>query len=451
MAHIRPFRGWRYNESKVENIEKMFSPLFDVVSKEQLEKLYGNPYNSIHLSVPQSHAAVMEKLNAFKAEEIIIQDPLPAIYIYYQEFSLFGEHRKHVRKGFVSMVQISEDEGGPDSDVVLHEGTISSSVSERSRLLGQSLLNVAPTHGLYADPNFELEALMDTYMEHPMHVYVDYQNVVNKMCVVHDRRDILKFQEVIARGQVFLADGHHRLASSMAHLKAAKANAMAEGKTLPHDSMRNYHMMFLSNLHADDLRILPIHRVWELPEKTFNPNPILSKMQAYFDIEEVTFERKPISLRVQEHPRSYGFVIGSLQFMLQLKAEIDPLRDIQLDLPDAVKNLDYTILHYFVFEKVFGIPYAEQGKTDNVQYIKDAGMALKEAVTFRDKLAFIMQGCSMEQMMDVCKSGALMPQKSTYFYPKVVCGLVFASIDDNENNSPFDLSFRLPEAAATAN
>ena len=451
MAHIRPFRGWRYNDSKIDNIEKMFSPLFDVVSREQLEELYENPHNSIHLSVPQSHEAVLEKLNEFKAEGIISQDPLPAIYIYFQEFSLFGENRKYVRKGIVSLVKISEEDGGPDSDVVLHEGTISSSVSERSRLLSQSLLNVAPTHGLYADSTFELEALMDTYMEHPMHVYVDYQNVVNKVCVVHDRRDILKFQEVIARGQIFLADGHHRLASSIALLKQAKAAAKETGEELPHDSMLNYHMMYLSNLHADDLRILPIHRVWELSEKTFNPNPMLSKMREYFDVEEVTFERKPISLRVQEHPRSYGFVIGSLQFMLHLKDEIDPLRDIELDLPDAVKNLDYTILHYFVFEKVFGIPYWEQGKNDNVQYIKDAGTALKEAVTFRHKLAFIMQGCSMVQMMDVCKSGALMPQKSTYFYPKVVCGLVFASIDDNENNSPFDLSFRLPEAAATAN
>lgn len=445
MAHIRPFRGWRYNDRKVENVEEMFSPLFDVVSAEQLEKLYGNPHNSIHLSVPQSHEAVLEKLNEFKREGIIEQDPLPAIYIYYQEFSLYGSHKKYVRKGFVAMVRISEEEGGPDSDVVLHEGTISSSVSERSRLLAQSLLNVAPTHGLYADPGFELESMMDTYMEQPMHTYVDYQNVVNKVCIVNDRRDIELFQKVIAKGQIFLADGHHRLASSIALLRQAKA----EGRELPQDSMLNYHMMFLSNLHADDLRILPIHRVWELPEKTFNPNPILGKMRQYFDIEEVTFDRKPISLSVQEHPRSYGFIIGSLQFMLRLKPEIDPLRDIDLPLPDAVKNLDYTILHYFVFEKVFGVPYFMQGKTDNVQYIKDAGLALKEAVTYRHKLAFVMQGCSMVQMMDVCKSGALMPQKSTYFYPKVVCGLVFASIDDNENNSPFDLSFRLPETAAT--
>lgn len=446
MAHIRPFRAWRYNEERLGNIEDMFSPLFDVVSAEQLEKLYANPYNSIHLSVPQSEAAVMEKLQEWKASGTIIQDPLPAIYIYYQEFSLFGEHKKYVRKGFVAMVKIDDRTGTPAGDIILHEGTITSSVLERTRVLAQTQLNVAPTHGLYHDPQHRLEALMDTYMAHPMHEYVDYQGVVNKFALVQDRRDIAQFQTVIAEDKVYLADGHHRLASSLTLLR----DAQEKGTPLPTDSALNYHLMFLSNIASDDLRILPIHRVWELPEKTYNPNPILNRMRDYFEVTEVTFDRMPIYARLQQTPRTYGFVIGSLQFLIRLKDTVDPLRDIPLALPDAVKALDYTILHYFVFEKVFEVPYGEQGKRNNVQYLKDAGLAVKQAVTYRNRLAFIMPGCSMRQMMDVCQSGALMPQKSTYFYPKVVCGLLFGSIDDNENSSPFDLSFRLPEETAPA-
>lgn len=444
MAHIRPFRAWRYNEERLGNIEEMFSPLFDVVSAEQLEKLYANPHNSIHLSVPQSDAAVLDKLGEWKADGIILQDPLPGIYIYYQEFSLFGEHRKYVRKGFVAMVKIDAEVGTAQSDIVLHEGTIAASVDERSRLLAQCLLNVAPTHGLYTDPSFRLEALMDAYMDQPMHAYVDYQGVVNKFMLVQDRRDIAVFQEVIAQGQIYLADGHHRLASSVALLRQAQA----DGRTLTPDSMLGYHMMYLSNTAGDDLRILPIHRVWDMPEKTYNPNPILHRLRDYFEVTEVTFERTPIYAQVQQTPRTFGFVVGSLQFLIRLKDHIDPLRDIDLPLPDSVKALDYTILHYFVYEKVFDVPYMAQRHSTNLQYLKDAGLAIKTAVTYRHKLAFIMPGCSMAQMMEVCRSGALMPQKSTYFYPKVVCGLLFGSIDDNENNSPFDLSFRLPEAAA---
>jgi uncharacterized protein (DUF1015 family) len=446
MAHIRPFRAWRYNEERLANVEEMFSPLFDVVSAEQLEQLYGRPYNSIHLSVPQSDAAVMDKLRTWKAEGIILQDPLPAIYVYHQEFSLFGEQRKYVRKGFVAMVDITGGDRGAESDVVLHEGTISASVEDRSRLLAQSLLNVAPTHGLYNDPAMRLEPLMDRYMEHPLHEFVDYQGVVNKFAIVQDRRDILAFQSVIAEGQVYLADGHHRLASSMALYRQAQA----DGRPLPHDSMLGYHLMYLSNMAGDDLRILPIHRVWDMPEKTYNPNPILNRMREFFDVTEVTFDRMPIYARVAQTPHTFGFVLGSLQFLIRLKGEYDPLRDIDLPLPDSVKGLDYTLLHYFVFEKVLGVAYAEQRHSSNLHYVKDAGLAIKAAVTHRHKLAFIMPGCSMAQMMEVCRSSALMPQKSTYFYPKVVCGMAFASIDDDENSSPFDLSFRLPPETATA-
>ena len=105
------------------------------------------------------------------------------------------------------------------------------------------------------------------------------------------------------------------------------------------------------------------------------------------------------------------------------------------------------MLHYFIFDKVFGIPYHEQNRSNAISYIKDYGQAVKKAVHQRELIAFITPETSMEQMMQVCKSNALMPQKSTYFYPKVVCGLVFASVDDHENKSPIDISFGFTEAA----
>ena len=446
MARIRPFRAWRYEDKGNHEVEQNFSPLFDVVSPEQLEQLYANPDNSIHVSVPISDEHVLDKWQEWKTRGLIRQDPLPAIYIYYQEFSLFGEEKKYIRKGFVSMVRIQEPDVIEGSEIVLHEGTISTSVAERTRLLEKLLLNTAPTHGLYEDPGFELEALMDAYMVAPQYQYIDYQGVINKLAIVQDRRDIARFQEVLDPKPVYLADGHHRLASSV----ALREKALRSGQPLPPDSFLNYHLIYLTNLCSDDLRILPIHRVFHLPEKTYNPNPIRQSLLDYFEVTDITFDRSPIYATIKDEPRAFGMVLGNNQFLLQLRKDIDPLRDIDLPLPDAVKELDYTILHYFVFDKVLGIPYQEQHATDAIRYIKDYGLALKQAVTWPDRLAFITRGTLMEQMMKVCESGALMPQKSTYFYPKVVCGLVFASIDDHENDSPFDLSFRLtpPEAPA---
>lgn len=446
MARIRPFRAWRYNTEKITDINRKFSPLFDVVSPDQLEKLYAIPNNSIHLSVPRSDAEAMGKLHQWKSDGIIQQDPLPAFYIYYQEFSLFGDSKRYVRKGFVAMIRVSDDSGAQGSDIVLHENTISSSVAERSQHLEKTLLNTAPTHGLYEDPDFELEKIMDRYMEHPLYQYIDYQGVINKLAIVQDRGDIERFQAILQPQPVYLADGHHRLASSVAlHQKSH-----ASGHALPPDSFRDYHLMYLTNRLADDLRILPIHRVLTLPEKIFNPNPIVQRLKQWFEVKDITFDRSPIYARMREHPFTFGMVIGTAQFLLRLRPDIDPVRDIALPLPEAVKALDYTVLHYFGFDKGFGLRYDAQHGRDEIAYIKDYGLAVKAAVTHRDKIAFITPETSMEQMMRVCQSGALMPQKSTYFYPKVVCGLVFASINDDENSSPFDISFRLPETSATA-
>lgn len=451
MARIRPFRAWRYNPEKISDINRKFSPLFDVVSPEQLEELYEIPNNSIHLSVPRSDGEALSKMNDWKENGIILQDPLPAIYVYYQEFSLYGDNRRYVRKGFVAMIEVDENSGAHESDIVLHEGTISSSVAERTRHLEKTLLNTAPTHGLYEDSESSLEPLMDRYMEHPLYEYIDYQGVINKLAIVQNRADIEQFQRLLQSRKVYLADGHHRLASSVALRKRAReAQQSGSGPELPHDSFRNYHLMYLTNLKADDLRILPIHRVLTLQEKTHNPNPIVARLRQWFEVSDITFDRVPVYERLSEKRYSFGLVLGTTQFLLTLLPDIDPLKDIDLDLPDAVKTLDYTVLHYFVFDRAFGLPYQSQPRNDAIRYIKDYGLAVKSAVTHADNVAFIMPDTSMDQMMEVCKSGALMPQKSTYFYPKVVCGLVFASINDNENDSPFDISFRLPAEAASA-
>lgn len=440
MAHIRPFRAWRYNEAKISDVNLKFSPLFDVVTPAQLEALYLIPNNSVFISVPRNHQEALQKLTEWKANEILKQDPLPAIYVYYQQFSLFGDTRQFTRKGFVSMIRVDERSGQHGSDIVLHEDTISSSVEERTTLLAQTLLNTAPTHGLYDDPDFSVEKLMDAYMEEPLYEYIDYQGVINKLAIVQDKRDIDTFIALMRDRQVYLADGHHRLASSV-HLQQ---QMRARPGGLDPGSMMNYHLMYLTNLRSDDLRILPIHRVVTLPDPVEDIDAFIARFADSYQVTETTRHKTPMEEELRHIPRSFGLVVGNRYFLCTLRAEVDPIRDNPLPLPDAVKDLDYTQLHYFVFDRILGIPYQKQHGRDDIRYLKDAATAVKSAISDPRSLAFITRELKMEQMMKVCRTGALMPQKSTFFYPKVLCGLVFASIDDDENNSPFDTCFREP-------
>lgn len=442
MAVIRPFRAWRYNEAKISDINLKFSPLFDVVSPEQLKALYQIPNNSIHLSVPQSQDEAVGKLKEWKEQGIIQQDPLPGIYIYYQKFSLYGDGKSYTRKGFVVMVRLGADAEDPQDDIVLHEDTITHSVVERTTLLEKTQLNVAPTHGLYDDPDFRLESLMDSYMTHPLYSYIDYQGVINQLAIVQDPRDLALFRQVLSEKKIYLADGHHRLASSR-HLLAQK---LQSGEAMAPDSMVNYHLMYLTNLRSDDIRILPIHRLVHLPKEPWNEESLVEPFKAFFEVEDITSHRSPVYEAVQKRKRSFGLIWMHKHYLITLRPEMDPIRDNPLPIPDAVKELDYTVLHYFVFDRIFGMSYREQHGRPEIQYIKDYPTILKTAMADPTQLGFITPSTSMDEMMSVCNSGALMPQKSTYFYPKVVCGLLFASIDDHENNSSFDIGFRFTPA-----
>ncbi|MEM6263628.1 MAG: DUF1015 domain-containing protein [Bacteroidota bacterium] len=433
MAEIRPFRAWRYNPEKVHDINLKFSPLFDVVRPEQLEQLYAIPNNSIHLSVPRSHEEAQTKLNAWKKEKVIRLDPIPGIYVYYQQFSLFGQRKGYTRKGFICMINPRKE------NIILHENTLIHSVNDRIALLEKTKLNVSPTHGLYQDASFELEAIMDRYMEHPLYEYIDYQGVINKLAIIQDPKDIGPFLEKIAEQPVYLADGHHRLESSRVFSQKRQENGEAHNP----QSWENFHMMYLTNMAADDLRILPIHRVYKPAEKL--DIPILrEQLQQYFDLEDVSRSRKPLFDLLKGQKHAFGLVTLGRRWIMRLK--MSPWEALgEADLPDVLKQLDYTLLHMLVFDRILGIPYEDQPHSQEIMYEKGYSNAVKDVNTSQAACSFIMNEVSVEQMLEVCSTGYKMPQKSTYFYPKVVSGLVFASIDDHEIKSSFDSRFSVTE------
>jgi uncharacterized protein (DUF1015 family) len=186
MAEIKPIRGWRYNDSLAKNIDTLTSPLFDVVSDKQRKSLYQNPLNSIHLSVPEGPEAASRAgklLQQWKKEGVIVQDKLPAIYVYYQFFKLAGSTKEYCRKGFISHIRTYDW----DENVILrHENTIPKSVNDRVELLEKTELHVSPTHGLYTDETFALEKYMDEAISNPIYECEDYQGVRDVMGLIHD-------------------------------------------------------------------------------------------------------------------------------------------------------------------------------------------------------------------------------------------------------------------------
>ncbi len=223
MAEIIPLRGWRYNQELSASIQDLTSPLFDVVSVKQREALYQHPYNSIHLSVPNGAnpaKTAAEVLQNWKTDGILKQDYLPGIYVYYQYFRLPGSDQEYCRKGFMCHLKAYD---WNENVLLRHENTLPASVNDRIELLEHTQLQVSPTHGLYTDPNFELEKYMDESILAPLYETEDYQGVRVVLAVIHDASVIQKFVTVLQEKQILLADGHHRYESSLQYRKKMMA------------------------------------------------------------------------------------------------------------------------------------------------------------------------------------------------------------------------------------
>jgi uncharacterized protein (DUF1015 family) len=441
MAEIRPIKGWRYNAALSASIADLTSPLFDVVSEKQRQLLYQHPFNSIHLSVPAGPEPA-EKAAALLAEwkrtEILQQDVLPAIYVYYQYYTLPGSHHEYCRKGFMCHIKTYD---WSENVLLRHENTIPDSVNDRTALLDHTRLQTSATHGLYTDPRFLLEKYMDESMKAPLYETEDYQGARDVVAVIHDLEVIREFTRILADKQVLLADGHHRYESSLAYRK----KMMALNPTHTGLEAYNYHFIYLTNTESDDLKILPTHRV--ITEMPLPDDKFLEMLAKDFTITPVA-DAYTLPEIIAGKQWAFGLYMGGQAYKIKLKAEVHP--EMDWNMPVVVKELDLTVLHYFVFERILGIRRNNQRNFPDLQYNRNFAQCLTMVDTGKARAAFITNEVTMDEVKKVCYSGAMMPPKSTFFYPKVITGFLFSSIEQHEFESEIDSCFQLTPPERTA-
>jgi len=424
MATIRPFRAWRYAPHLYPQIGELTSPLFDVVSAKQRQKLYQHPHNSIHLSVPQCQTpektagqCALDKINHWKATGVLVQDKQPAVYVYYQYFFLPDSKKEYCRKGFITLIKATDWE---ENIVLRHENTIPHAVNDRIELLATTLFHASATHGLYTDPAHELEVLMDEAMQNPVYEAEDYQGVRDVLAVITAPEKVQAFVQKLAPQQIILADGHHRYESSL----ALKHRMQAQNPHHTGEELYNYHLMYLTNSASDDLRILPTHRlVVGLPQ--FDETDLLNRMQEYFTVKEVE-NATDLPEVIAGKKWTFGILLGEKAYKIKLKTEA--FNTLHWAFPDVVKEIDLTVMHYFIIYKLLGIKGKDQRSTPYLRFERNFAECLRLVAKQEIQMAVITNEVAIEDVKKVCQSGFTMPQKSTYFYPKVICGFAFAEI-----------------------
>jgi len=293
-------------------------------------------------------------------------------------------------------------------------------VNSQCELLTETRMNASPTHGLYTDASFELEPYMDECIRNPICEAEDYQGVRDVMGIIQDETITAIFMEKLKDIQVILADGHHRYAGSLAYMKQQMANNPSHtGK-----EGYNYHLMWLTNTEADGLRILPTHRLIKNLDN-FDEAAVLKKLEKNFKIKPVA-DASDIDEFILGKEWTFGLIFKDDAYAVRLKPEAFPA--LKWNFPEETKRLDLTVAHYFIIEDILGIPGRRQNASPCIEYERNFVNCMAAVIKQESQMAIITKDISIDDVKRVCRCGFTMPQKSTFFYPKALCGFLFSSL-----------------------
>jgi uncharacterized protein (DUF1015 family) len=275
---------------------------------------------------------------------------------------------------------------------------------------------------------------MDEAITAPIYETEDYQGVRDVLAVIHDAKIIQAFIDHLKKKTVILADGHHRYEGSLIFKHRSKqANPFHTG-----NEGYNFHMMYLTNTESDDLRILPTHRLIQgLPD--FDEKRILEILAEDFTIKPIE-DSDTLNEIIMGKPWAFGLMFRENAYKIRLKD--GHWQSNPWPFPDIIKKLDLTVMHYFVIEKALGIQGKVQRQSEHIAFDRSFGDCLKRVIQGDAQMAIITNEVSIEDVKSVCHSGYTLPQKSTYFYPKVIGGFLFSSIKESEFTSPVYAPFK---------
>lgn len=429
MAEIKAFHAWRYNQFLTENLLELTAPLSETKLQQKRANLYQKPFHNFHIASPTDvppYENVRRRINTWKLDGVLEQDPMPAIYVYFQKFRLKAYPEKVFwRKGFIAMVKAETYE---DKIIFPHEKTLPNAVEYRKKLLENTLMNTNPTHGLYTDASQAIEPYLEEAIQSPITKVVDNNEIEHFLGAIHNHAIIQLIQKLMQSKKVIIADGHHRYESSLWY----RQNNLDSSS----NSLNSYHLMYFTNTESSALGIFPTHRIIH-SLANFSKEDFLAKLSQYFEItEDEAKKSNHMGIAPTENLWVFKLIFQDKHYLIRLKPTVFAQFDI--DIPQVVKELDVSVLHYFILEKVLGLSPEKQ--LEHLEYSQYLGTCLKDVENQSANFAILTRRVTYEEIQKVCFSGYTMPAKATYFYPKVLGGLLFASINSKDlENSKFKI------------
>jgi uncharacterized protein (DUF1015 family) len=435
MAKIRAFEGLRYDLSKAKHPGDLLAPPYDVIDEQQRAELAAaSPYNCVHVILPVAAAGDDAPLAKYRAgaeafrklqAEALIRDAKPSFYVYHQTFT--SEGRTYVRKGFIALIELTRFGAGP---VLPHERTLAGPKQDRLELMRACDAHLELVFGMFSDPERRWEAAVTPALGEAV-LDVEWDDVRHGLWQVDDPAACAALTQTLADKNIYIADGHHRYETMCSFREELEAAGRGDAA--------RWGMIYLSNLDDDGLVVLPTHRLVHALANV-DLGKLLPSLEAWFDLRQEPIPADAGALRrllrdaAVERPAFALATPGAANMtVLVLRADFDPVAAGLGALPTALQRLDVALLHELVLERGLGITKQAQADKKNLYYYKSTDAALnvargKHSQDTDTQLVCFMNATPVRDVVAVCDSGEVMPQKSTFFFPKIPTGLVFRTI-----------------------
>jgi uncharacterized protein (DUF1015 family) len=433
MAHIEPFRAFRYDPAQVALNQVVTQP-YDKITPEMQEGYYlASPYNLVRIILGKRSATDTPADNCYtraagffqewRRQGVLRQDSEPAIYRYVQQFTGPRGGPVMERQGFIALGKIEDYSAGV---VFRHEQTLAKPKADRLDLLRATGAHFGQIFMLYSDPTLEIEKALAA-ADHPAMEVEDEYGVLHQLGPVHDKEIIQLVRAKMQDKKLVIADGHHRYETALNYRNERRA---AEWGGKEEIAASEFVMMTFVNMDSPGLLVLPTHRVVH-GLSAFSMDDFGTAAGEFFSVEEadgsLDARRATIMLREAAHTGPALMAIGQNRAFLMSRAKAPA--EVFQGLSFRQQSLDVVQLHKCLLERALGISEEAIRNQQNLSYIRDAAEAIGTVREGKADLALLMNPAKVGQVRDIAFAGEVMPQKSTDFYPKLLSGLTIYALE----------------------
>ena len=431
MADIRAFRAFRYDLARVGALSDVIAPPYDVIDAGLQQALYDkSPYNTIRLILNKEEPADNDVFNRYtraaghlrdwQNEGILLQDSTPALYVYHQEFDVEG--RRYTRKGFMARVRLEPFGQGR---IYPHEETMAGPKADRLKLFHATAMNLSQVFGLFPDDDGIVQEQLDSAFGRALPLEAtDHLGVVSRLWPVSNHHVVSKVTGLMAPKPIFIADGHHRYETALRYLQERRE----AGEVRDSDAAPNFVLMMLVSMSDPGLVILPTHRlVSGLPPLT--AEQLRAILEPHFELTQVgqgpaaareTWEA--MEMDGGQNLLGFGTVADGRWQMARFRSPRKLMAELAKEHSSPWQSLGVSILHVAVLGKLLA------NAKPLCRYVHLLSEVTAAVAARECQLAVLVPPASMKHVEQIAGNLEKMPPKSTYFYPKLLSGLVFNSL-----------------------